>query len=79
MTWSPLQLLAPVDLTSGRPALTPARFDPAIPGNAAKLDAVERLLDVAGQVGCTLPELALAFTTAHPAVTSTIIGPRTME
>ncbi len=30
-------------------------------------------------LGCTLPELALAFTVAHPAVTSVIIGPRTME
>ena len=47
--------------------------------NAAKLEAVEQLVEVADEVGCTLPELALAFTTAHPAVTSVIIGPRTME
>jgi hypothetical protein len=30
-------------------------------------------------VGCTLPELALAFPVTNPAVTSVIIGPRTME
>ena len=60
-------------------ALTPFRFDPSIPGNAAKFDAVEQLIDVAEGIGCTLPELALAFATTHPAVTSVISGPRTME
>ncbi|MFE9689266.1 aldo/keto reductase [Micromonospora sp. NPDC005806] len=67
-----------VDLTAGRPARTPARFDPALPGNAAKYAAVEELAALAEEVGCTLPELAVAFTVAHPAVTSAIIGPRTM-
>ncbi|MEU5948877.1 aldo/keto reductase [Micromonospora sp. NPDC047465] len=69
----------PVDLAAGRPALTPARFDPSIPGNAAKYQAVERLVELAGDVGCSLPELSVAFTVAHPGVTSTILGPRTME
>jgi hypothetical protein len=32
-----------------------------------------------GFVGCSLPELAIAFPLAHPAVASVIIGPRTME
>ncbi|OLE30611.1 MAG: aldo/keto reductase [Actinobacteria bacterium 13_1_20CM_3_71_11] len=68
-----------VDLSSGRPALTPHRFDPAIPGNAVKYDAVERLVALASEIGCTLPQLAVAFTVAHPAVTSAIVGPRTME
>ncbi|MGK5675538.1 aldo/keto reductase [Micromonospora sp. URMC 106] len=68
----------PVDLTAGRPALTPARFDPSAPGNAAKYQAVERLVELAGDVGCSLPELAVAFTVAHPGVTSAILGPRTM-
>ncbi|MBY8874872.1 aldo/keto reductase [Micromonospora sp. PLK6-60] len=88
LVWSPLasgfltgryRRDRPVDLTSGRPALTPGRFDPALPHNAAKLDAVEQLVALADDLGHTLPELALAFTTAHPAVTSTIIGPRTMD
>ncbi|MFC8506246.1 aldo/keto reductase [Streptomyces sp. NPDC057411] len=88
LTWSPLasgflsggyRQGRPVDLTRGRAALTPHRFDPAIPGNQAKLDAVEQLVAVADSLGCTLPELAVAFAAAHPAVTSVILGPRTME
>ncbi|GAA1401721.1 aldo/keto reductase [Catellatospora coxensis] len=67
-----------VDLTAGRAALTPHRFDPAVPANAAKYDALEQFAALAADLGRTLPELALAFTQAHPAVTSTIIGPRTM-
>jgi aryl-alcohol dehydrogenase-like predicted oxidoreductase len=68
-----------VDFSAGRPALRPEQFDPSIPRNAAKLDAVEKLIEVADGIGCTLPELAIAFTIAHPGVTSAIIGPRTME
>lgn len=68
-----------VDLTTGRPTLRPERFDPTLPGTVAKLDAVEQLVEVAEGVGCSLPELAVAFTIAHPGVTSAIIGPRTME
>jgi aryl-alcohol dehydrogenase-like predicted oxidoreductase len=34
---------------------------------------------VAEDIGCSLPELAVAFAAAHPAVTSVITGPRTME
>ncbi|MET8306647.1 aldo/keto reductase [Micromonospora sp. NPDC005173] len=88
LVWSPLasgflsgryRAGRPVDLSAGRPALTPARFDPALPGNAAKYAAVDRLVALAEEVGCTLPELAVAFTVAHPGVTSAIIGPRTME
>ncbi|HXS61578.1 MAG TPA: aldo/keto reductase [Streptosporangiaceae bacterium] len=88
LTWSPLawgflsgryRKGRPVDLSSGRPALAPERFDPALARNAAKYDAVERLAALAGEVGCTLPQLAMAFPVAHPAVTSVIIGPRTMD
>ena len=69
----------PIDLTTGRAALTPSRFDPAVPANAAKFEAVDRLVALAEDIGCSLPELAVAFPIAHPAVTSVIIGPRTME
>jgi aryl-alcohol dehydrogenase-like predicted oxidoreductase len=69
----------PVDLASGRPALNPERFDPSIAENAAKFEAVERLAELARDVGCSLPQLAVAFTVAHPAVTSAIIGPRTIQ
>ncbi|WIV55820.1 aldo/keto reductase [Amycolatopsis nalaikhensis] len=44
-----------------------------------KLDAVEALAQVADDAGVSLPHLALGFVTAHPAVTSAIIGPRTPE
>jgi aryl-alcohol dehydrogenase-like predicted oxidoreductase len=88
LTWSPLAwgLLSgkyrkgqPVDLTTGRPALNPARFDPSLPGSPAKFDAIEEFITLAGEVGCSLPQLAVAFPAAHPAVTSVIIGPRTMR
>ena len=88
LTWSPLawgflsgryREAQDIDLTVGRPALAPHRFDPALPGNAGKFQAVERLTELAASVGCSLPELAVAFPMAHPAVTSVIIGPRTMQ
>lgn len=88
LTWSPLasgfltgryRKGRPTDLSTGRAALTPARFDPTLPVNVAKLDVVEQLAELADGIGCTLPELAVAFTVAHPAVTSVITGPRTME
>ncbi|MEV0648321.1 aldo/keto reductase [Phytomonospora sp. NPDC050363] len=68
-----------VDLADGRAAIRPSRFDPSLPENAAKYDAVEELVVLAEELGCTLPQLAIAFTQAHPGVTSTILGPRTME
>ncbi|MER5716223.1 aldo/keto reductase [Streptomyces sp. NPDC002132] len=88
LTWAPLAsgFLSgayregrPVDLTAGRAKLTPHRFDPAVPGNAEKLAAAERLALLADDLGRTLPELAVAFPLVHPAVTSVIIGPRTMD
>ncbi|GGX48814.1 aldo/keto reductase [Streptomyces noursei] len=86
LTWSPLasgfltgryRKGRPLDLSSGRPTLNPDRFDPSAPRTSAKLEAVEQLVAVAEEMGCTLPELAIAFPLAHPAVTSVIIGPRT--
>jgi aryl-alcohol dehydrogenase-like predicted oxidoreductase len=45
----------------------------------ARLDAVDELLKVAADAGCSLTHLSMAFVLEHPAVTSAIIGPRTME
>jgi aryl-alcohol dehydrogenase-like predicted oxidoreductase len=56
-----------------------ARFDMSLPENQRKLEAVERLAQVADEAGVSLIELAIAFVVNHPAVTSAIIGPRTME
>jgi aryl-alcohol dehydrogenase-like predicted oxidoreductase len=44
-----------------------------------RLDVVEELLKVAADAGVSLTHLAMAFVLEHPAVTSAIIGPRTME
>ncbi|MFN2607912.1 MAG: aldo/keto reductase [Acidimicrobiales bacterium] len=57
----------------------PDRYDPERPANRAKYDAIEELLKVASDVGCSLTHLALAWVAHHPAVTSAIIGPRTMD
>jgi aryl-alcohol dehydrogenase-like predicted oxidoreductase len=56
-----------------------ARFDMSLPENQRKLDAVQQLAAVADDAGLTMIELAIAFVVNHPAVTSAIIGPRTME
>jgi aryl-alcohol dehydrogenase-like predicted oxidoreductase len=68
-----------VDMTRGRARRIPQRFDPSLPGNQAKLTAVEELIKIASGAGCSLTHLALAFVTGHPAVTAAIIGPRTMD
>ena len=54
-------------------------YDSANPANAAKLDAADALGALADEAGMTLIQMAVAFVTRHPAVTSAIIGPRTME
>ena len=56
-----------------------ARFDMALPENQRKLEAVEQLAKVADDANLSMIELAIAFVINHPAVTSAIIGPRTME
>ena len=68
-----------IDLSQGRAARMPQRFDPSVPGNAEKLDLVEQLIEVADDAGTSLTHLAMAFVVAHPAVTAAIIGPRTMD
>jgi aryl-alcohol dehydrogenase-like predicted oxidoreductase len=54
-------------------------FDGSRPEVQRKIDVVEELVLLADKAGTTLPRLAIAFVLAHPAVTSAIIGPRTME
>ena len=67
------------DATSHRAARIPARYDLSLPGNQAKLDAVEQLAQLAEGAGISLIHLALAFVIRHPAVTAAIVGPRTLE
>ncbi|GAA4048119.1 aldo/keto reductase [Nonomuraea soli] len=86
LTWSPLasgfltgKIRKGVTADSHRAQLMAQRFDPSLPVNQAKYEAVEKLAALADEIGCTLPELAVAFAAAHPGVTSVITGPRTME
>jgi aryl-alcohol dehydrogenase-like predicted oxidoreductase len=84
--WSPLNggmltgRYRPGDVpTGGRAARMPDRFDPERPGVARKLELIPQLEAVAAAAGLPLTHLALGFTLAHPAVSSAIIGPRTMD
>jgi len=62
---------------TNRQNLQPHLYDMSRPDNQHKLDLIERLTDVADAAGISLMHMAIAFTCAHPAVTSAIIGPRT--
>jgi aryl-alcohol dehydrogenase-like predicted oxidoreductase len=44
-----------------------------------RIEVVERLIPVAKEAGLPLTHLAMAFTIAHPGVTSALLGPRTMD
>ena len=86
LVWSPLAsgwLSGAVrrdrEVTTNRATFLPQRFDLAVPANRARMDAVEQLATLAEQAGLTLIQLALGFVTAHPGVTSALIGPRTPE
>ena len=87
LSWSPLAggwLSGRIRRDQGVPQtrraqMMPARFDLSLPANQAKLDAVEDFAHLAEDSGITLVHLALAFVLQHPAVTSPIIGPRTMD
>jgi aryl-alcohol dehydrogenase-like predicted oxidoreductase len=56
-----------------------ARYDLSLPVNQRKLEAADALSGVADQAGLSLIEMGIAFVLNHPAVTSAIIGPRTLE
>lgn len=86
LAWSPLAsgwlsgvIRAGQETHTNRSGLMQQRFDVSFPANRARLDAVERLDNVADEAGLTLIQLALGFVTAHPGVTSAIIGPRTFD
>jgi aryl-alcohol dehydrogenase-like predicted oxidoreductase len=70
---------APAGARATRWPASARAFDESRPEVQAKLAVVEALGQLAGEAGCSLAHLALAFTIEHPAVTATIIGPRTLE
>jgi aryl-alcohol dehydrogenase-like predicted oxidoreductase len=86
LVWSPLAsgwlsgaIREGRNITTSRSTFMLQRFDTAIPANRAKLDAVEQLAKLADEASLTMIQLALGFVTAHPAVTSALIGPRTLD
>jgi aryl-alcohol dehydrogenase-like predicted oxidoreductase len=54
------------------------RFDPSRPAVQRRYEVVDQLEAVADKAGVSVTHLSVAFTLAHPAVTSAIVGPRTM-
>jgi len=86
LAWSPLAsgwlsgaIREGREISTSRATMMPQRFDLSVLANRARLDSVEQLVTIADEAGLTLIQLALGFVTAHPAVTSAIIGPRTPE
>lgn len=87
MVWAPLNggwLSGKYRVGGGAPpgsrALRKAEhFDWESPAAERKLELVELLDEVAAGAGVTLAHLAVAFTLAHRAVTSAVVGPRTPE
>ena len=85
--WSPLAggwlsgkwRLGGDEVSSVRTARTPERFDLSVPANQRKLEAADALGALADDAGIPLAQLAVAWTLVNPAITSAIIGPRTME
>ncbi|WP_406500905.1 aldo/keto reductase [Streptomyces sp. NBC_01590] len=87
LTWSPLNSGwltgrfrhgEPIEMDAFRRVVA-HKFDFELPGNRRKAEAVEELLVVARDAGVSLTHLALAFAATHPAVTSVILGPRTID
>jgi aryl-alcohol dehydrogenase-like predicted oxidoreductase len=56
-----------------------AMYDPETEAGRRRARALEGLTAIAHDAGLTMPQLAIAFVTSHPAVSSAIIGPRTQE
>jgi aryl-alcohol dehydrogenase-like predicted oxidoreductase len=88
LVWSPLAAGwlsgkinrdVPIAHTQHRPSIQARLFDSERAEHERKLDAVQALGGVAAEAGCTLPQLAIAFTLRHPGVTACLLGPRIME
>lgn len=87
LPWSPLAggwlsgryRLGQATPTSPRAQRVPDRYDLGDPANRRKLEAADALARLAEEAGLSLIQLSLAFVLRHPAITSAIIGPRTME
>ena len=82
MAWSPLakgMLTGKYRKGEPQPDSPRARYFPKAMSDEGSLEKVEQLIPLAQGAGMSLMHMALAFVVAHPALTSAIIGPRTME
>ena len=79
LIWGPLgQGMLTGRVRKGEPNdLSRARFFKHLT-DERRVDVVERLVPLADEAGLPLTHLAMAFTIAHPGVTSTLLGARTM-
>jgi aryl-alcohol dehydrogenase-like predicted oxidoreductase len=79
LTWGPLgQGMLTGRVRRGRDTdVTRARLFTAF-RDEQRLDAVEELIPLAAEAGLSMPHLAMAFAISHPAVTSALLGARTM-
>ncbi|MCA9311965.1 MAG: aldo/keto reductase, partial [Phycisphaerales bacterium] len=84
--WSPLGGgLLSGKYNQGPPGSTDGRYDLNLEHarqarrTSASLEAAAALMEVARTVGCSPAQLALSWHVQHPGLTSTLIGPRTME
>jgi aryl-alcohol dehydrogenase-like predicted oxidoreductase len=81
LVWSPLamgQLTGRYRKGQQQPGSVRVDRFPKQMSDERRLDAVEQLITVAEEAGLSLTHMAMAFSVAHPGVTSTILGPRTM-
>lgn len=80
--WSPLAkglLTGKYRKGQPQPDTLRAKYFPTTMSDAHSLEVVEQLIPLARDAGLSLTHMAIAFVLAHPAITSAIIGPRTME
>lgn len=82
MAWSPLakgMLTGKYRKGQQLPNSLRVKYFPNAMSNEESLDKIEQLIPLAQSANMSLMHMALAFVVAHPALTSAIIGPRTME
>ncbi|WP_038343437.1 aldo/keto reductase [Acinetobacter sp. A47] len=84
--WSPLaggwlsgKIKNAADVITDRTKYWGNRYDMSQAKNQKKLEIVLRLNKICEEFNISLNHLAIAFTLNHPAVTSAIIGPRTLD
>jgi aryl-alcohol dehydrogenase-like predicted oxidoreductase len=82
LVWSPLakgMLSGKYRKFAPQPETARAKMFPKQWSDERNLDAVEQLILIAQEAELSLVHMAMAFVMAHPSVTSSIIGPRTMQ